>query len=145
MKKRHKKALLWTAAAAAAAGAAYFAFREGGPAATILPAAGGGTSAVDSRVAQARQLAAHLRSVTKRQEDKQLVARFQEANNLKVDGLYGPKTAQKIASFGVVPPTPFYWPRQGAAQSKKAWNDYVASMAQSDPKRGDAWLSARAV
>jgi hypothetical protein len=48
-------------------------------------------------------------------EDKPLVTRFQSQEGITADGLYGPRSAERLARYvGDVPP-PFYW-RKGAGQ-----------------------------
>lgn len=74
----------------------------------------------------AQELAVHLAGTKKYSEDKDMVGAFQAYEGLVVDGKYGPKTAGEIASYGVVPPQPFYWPTDWY-QAKK---DYKAVLLQ---------------
>jgi len=60
----------------------------------------------------------------------------------KVDGLYGPGTALAIAEYyGIVPPSPKYWPTN-SAPSLKAYRARLLQLAAADPARAAEWQQA---
>lgn len=90
---------------------------------------------------RAQELAKHLANVKKYSEDRALVKSFQTAEQLKSDGQYGPKTAAEIADYGVVPPTPFYWPANWV-QSKRDYRAILMDAAQRFPALRSEFESA---
>jgi len=110
----------------------------------VLPRAPGfvGASPPDVRQLQAGQLALALIGRRAGTEDRRKVALFQTTNNLKADGLYGPTTALSLAEFGIVPPTPFYWPRTNPMGSKRAYKAALLARGQSDGSRRQEWVAA---
>jgi hypothetical protein len=81
----------------------------------------------------AAALAEHLAKAPPGKEDRKAVSAYQTAEGtLKVDGLYGPKTAMSLADHGVFPPPyPRYWPKANPTQAKK---DYQAFLTARMPK-----------
>jgi hypothetical protein len=83
-------------------------------------------------------------------ENKQMVKDYQlqEQENGhsavgKADGLYGPKTALTMARhYNIVPPKPYYWPRQSQAQAKADYRSQMLSFATKDPPRAEEWRAA---
>lgn len=75
---------------------------------------------------RAAKLALMLQSAKKYKENRKMVEDFQKAEGLKIDGMYGPKTALEIASYGVVPPAPFYWPKDWVTAKR----EYRANLIQ---------------
>ena len=64
----------------------------------------------------------------------------------KADGLYGPKTALTLAKFyGIVPPKPYYWPRNDRAGAKAAYRAELLALAAKDAPRAEEWRAAAAV
>lgn len=90
----------------------------------------------------AKELAAYIATATRYKEDRQLVARCQQALGVTADGKYGPGTASALVAFGIIPPAPFYWsPTNSTAQIR----DYAAllkAQAVKDPARAAAWIWA---
>lgn len=82
----------------------------------------GPTKAFADGYADARDLVTYLAGTKKGREDRRVVELYQTKHGLKPDGQYGPRTAGDVASFGIVPPTPWYWPTNWV-QAKK---DYRA-------------------
>lgn len=99
-------------------------------------------TAKDNRVL-ATQLARHLTGRKKGKEDKGLVTAYQKAEGLPVDGKYGIDTAQSLAKYDLVPPTPLYWGKGGTWASmqseQKAWKAWCATKAAKDPSRSEEW------
>lgn len=110
----------------------------------VLPRAPGVTGATppDMRQLQAGQLALSLIGRRAGTEDRKKVALFQGTNDLKADGLYGPATALSLAGFGIVPPTPFYWPRGNPIAAKRAYKAALLARAQGDGARKQEWVAA---
>lgn len=110
-----------------------------------VPASDSRLGQVDSRVAAARSLVDVIRSTGGRTEEaRQKTAEFQRMMNMaQIDGLYGPKTATKVASLGVVPAAPVYWPKANTQQAVAAWNAFVARESANDPRRSEQWARAR--
>jgi hypothetical protein len=75
----------------------------------------------------AAALADHLNKAPIGKEDRKAVSAFQTAEGwLKVDGLYGPKTAVALFNHGVFPPPyPRYWPKANPVQAKKDYQDFL--------------------
>jgi hypothetical protein len=93
----------------------------------------------------AGQLALMLRSRGKGREDRAMVKRFQSLNPEagKADGLYGPKTARVLGDqYGIVPPTPFYWPAVNAVAAKADYRAWLVSRARRDAPRAQEWEAA---
>lgn len=90
--------------------------------------------------ARSEQLTIHLSSVKKGKEDQGRVGSYQEQHGLKKDGKYGPKTALEIASFGVVPVAPFYWPTDWV----KAKRDYKAGLLEAGKRYPDLAVAFQA-
>lgn len=101
-----------------------------------------GAQAPDVRQLQAGQLALSLVGRRAGTEDRAKVKNFQGVNGLKPDGLYGPATALKLAELGIVPPTPFYWPRANPMGAKRAYKAALQAKAQSDSARRQEWTAA---
>lgn len=110
----------------------------------VLPRAPGVTGATppDIRQLQAGQLALSLIGRRAGTEDRKKVALFQASNELKSDGLYGPTTALSLAGYGIVPPTPYYWPRANPIGAKRAYKAALVARAQGDGARKQEWIAA---
>ena len=67
---------------------------------------------------------------------------YQTEQGVKVDGFYGPKTAETLIKFGFVPATPWIWPKTGTAKAKSDWRELTADMAERDPQRADEWAES---
>jgi len=111
-----------------------------------LPRAPGVTGAnpPDVRQLQAGQLALSLVGRRAGTEDRKKVAKYQAVNQLKADGLYGPSTALSLAGFGIVPPTPFYWPRSNPIGAKRMYKQALLARGQGDSPRRQEWDAAAA-
>ena len=124
----------------------------------ILPATWGSASSAPSPQATipvgmpypskvlAQETALHLKFATKGKEDQSLVKRYQADNQPDagaVDGKYGPKTALTMIRYGLVPPTPFYWPAD-ATTAKRNYKNQLLAEAQRDPVRAQEWSQAAA-
>lgn len=81
----------------------------------------------------AMQLTDYLRTTSRYKEDNSRVGQAQKRMGLSADGKYGPGSAKRVASFGVVPVPPFYWTKGKAPAQKKDYKDYIASMAGKFP------------
>ena len=88
------------------------------------------------------ELAQHLRAVPVGMEDRELVERFQRANNLNATGQYGPATAEALIPLGIVPPTPRYWPQKKLFKVKTRYRVALREQARRDPERAAEWLAA---
>jgi len=110
----------------------------------VLPRAPGVTGAnpPDVRQLQAGQLALSLVGRRAGTEDRGRVAKYQAVNQLKADGLYGPSTALSLAGFGIVPPTPFYWPRSNPIGAKRMYKQALLDRGQGDSARRQEWVAA---
>ena len=83
-------------------------------------------------------------------ESKSLVTQYQQQEQSlghatvgKADGMYGPKTALTLAKFyGIVPPTPYYWPRVGRSDAVAAYRAELLTFAAKDPPRAEEWRAA---
>jgi hypothetical protein len=116
------------------------------PPAVAANAGGGGNDVAKSL---AGRLALHLSSVAKGSEDKSLVTAFQNQEKGRgfyvgnLDGLYGPKSALALAKdYGIVPPKPYYWPKNSMAASKKAYNQALLAIGAQDAPRAEEWAQA---
>lgn len=98
-----------------------------------------------SHATLAQTTAQHLSQRTRYMEDRALVKRFQRAEGLVTDGLYGVKTAQALAKYGLIPPKPFYFSRTQAAQQKRDYAGILTQYALRDPARSAQWLGASRV
>lgn len=127
-----------------AAGLGYLLFSNAGkakPGGTVPPLPPGGPT--NALVSLASALVNHLSSVQKYKENRALVTQFQTAyGGLKIDGMYGPKTALAICKLGFVPPKPFYWAAKTSAQDKAEYLAEMARYAAADPKRAAEWAEA---
>lgn len=83
--------------------------------------------------AAAQKLTDYLRTTTRFHEDKGKVGSFQSKAGLGADGNYGPASAKKIASLGVVPVPPFYWTKGKAPAQKQDYKRFIADMADQFP------------
>lgn len=120
------------------------------PPSVAVPLPGPGiVSTEDPRRELARQLTADLvrrgRLRAKYREDRALVKRYQAAEGLSSDGLYGPAAAARIIDRGLVPVAPFYWPRDARAASvARALLDRVVSSKETgDAPRAAEWRALR--
>ena len=73
---------------------------------------------------------------------KDVVKAFQSAHGLVSDGLYGSVMAQHIAAFNIVPPTPYYWPKENTRTVQKGYKQFLTDKAGEDPAQATAWLAA---
>jgi hypothetical protein len=102
-------------------------------------AAKGSDFATGKRSAAA--LAAHLWQKAKGAEDRAMVRAYQSAHGLTPDGLFGPKTAGDVASFGVVPPVKnIYWPTN-FVQARRDLRAVLTQYAQQFPATSAAMLA----
>ena len=77
--------------------------------------------------------------------EKKAIELYQASEGLKVDGLYGPKTGLSFVRRGLVPPPPFYWPKQGEDAAKAEWRSTLLAKASDDPARSEEWQQIAAV
>ncbi|MEJ2325396.1 MAG: hypothetical protein P8Y27_05040 [Chromatiaceae bacterium] len=110
----------------------------------VVPVAQPGRTIADpmdvARANLAQRTADMLRGAVKYKEDRPLVGAFQTQEitqgwSGKSDGIYGPETAKRFARYGIVPPTPLYWPKASPSQAKteyKRWLD-AQSMTSATP------------
>lgn len=92
--------------------------------------------------AAARELAAYIPTATRYKEDRQLVARCQEALGVTADGKYGPGTASALVAFGIIPPAPFYWSPTNSTAQIRDYTALLKAQAVKDPARAAAWIWA---
>ncbi len=95
----------------------------------------------------AEALAFHLNELIKRKgsvakarynEDKNLVKKYQSAEGVTADGLYGPATALVLARHvGIVPP-PFYWPKIDKNKALDAYRSAITVIADQVQALGEA-------
>lgn len=86
-----------------------------------------------------------LMSSSAGREDKALVKTYQAANQPDagaIDGLYGPKTAVTNIPYGLVPVTPYYWPKATMTQAKRDYKNRLLAEAVKDPVRAQEWQRA---
>lgn len=100
------------------------------------------SSASSSPEQLAQELVDHLEGVSVGQEDRELVRRFQRVQGLNDTGIYGPGTAEAIASLGIVPPRPFDWPSKKTFRVKARYKAAMHEYARRDPARAAAWATA---
>ncbi len=112
-----------------------------------------GPSPADRAVAS--QVVINQAAKPKWQDDRTLAASFQSRESAAgrykniltgapgvVDGLYGPGTAIDIAeNFGIVPPSPKYWPKN-PAPALAAYKSRLMTLAAQDPARASEWVQA---
>lgn len=77
--------------------------------------------------------------------DDPTVHAWQAQEGLKPDGFYGPKTGTRIAAYRVVPPKPWYWPKEGTAKALRDWKALMKQRAQENPDNAAAWLAVSKV
>jgi peptidoglycan hydrolase-like protein with peptidoglycan-binding domain len=92
--------------------------------------------------ALAAELAAHLLETRPGAEDRSLVARFQRAHGLNASGNYGPATGEALATLGLIPPHPFYWPTKKLMRARTRYRSALRTLARTDPARAGEWLAA---
>lgn len=93
--------------------------------------------AAQAFAAAAVALNAHLRRSKRGEEDRDDVRDFQRGEGgLKVDGLYGPKTAKAMAKYVFPPADPKYWPRDNPDRAKL---QYLAWLKAEYEKRGQTF------
>jgi hypothetical protein len=73
------------------------------------------------------------------------VQAWQTQEGLKPDGFYGPKTGTRIAAYRVVPPKPWYWPKEETAKALRDWNALMKQRARENPDNSAAWLAVAKV
>lgn len=115
------------------------------PSPVPLPAGVPITPAEQARRTLAQQLAVNLRNTSVYNEDRGLVKRFQLQEALKQDGLYGPRTAEALIRYGIVPPRPRYWAKKTVSAEKTAWRALMNAQATRDPARAADWHAAAKV
>lgn len=70
------------------------------------------------------------------QEDSLQVKNWQAFHKRTADGKYGPGDAVFIAdTYGLVPPTPLYWPKNNTAKALAAWKQEMARLALMHPDK----------
>lgn len=87
-------------------------------------------------------LAKHLASTGRGKENQEYVKAFERQEKLKVDGHYGIDNAKHIAAYGVVPPAPYYWPKQHTESRKREYRQFLLDKAGTDPAQASAWIAA---
>jgi len=107
---------------------------------TPAPKSGPSTSDAKSRDLAAA-LVQHLERNKKGHEDRVLVGRFQEAEGIKQDGEYGPRTATELVDYGLVPPLPYYWPKNWL-QAKKDYSAVLRQAASKFPSLAEQYRAA---
>lgn len=112
-----------------------------------VPLPGGVPVTAESQARRATALAmvTNLKNTSKYQESKGLVRAFQEQEGLKADGLYGPKTALQVATYGIVPPRPRYWAKKTAKVDKDTYAAKMVQYSVKDPVQAADWLNASRV
>ena len=93
------------------------------------------------RKARAERFGLYISTAAKLNADPQVKA-FQLQEGLTVDGLYGPKTAVALASYGVIPRKPLYWSRNNWGEQKTAYQATMLDYARKDPARAQQWIEA---
>lgn len=104
----------------------------------------------------AGKLAYSLMNARKGQEDRSLVALFQEREGItnaagEIDGCYGPPVAIVLADkYDIVPPKPLYWGSKSGGKAsvetdKRAWRSAMVLRAKADQPRAEEWVQAGAV
>ena len=73
---------------------------------------------------QAESVASMLYRASRYKENREEVKKYQAANGLTADGLYGMSTAVSLwENFKLVPPNPYYWP---SSNTSAALQDYAS-------------------
>lgn len=90
---------------------------------------------------RAAKLALHLQSAKKYKENRAMVKEFQGFEQLKQDGMYGPKVALEIGSYGMVPPAPFYWPTDWV-RGKREYRAGLLQLATEYPEKAQEFREA---
>ncbi|MCW5950630.1 MAG: hypothetical protein KIT41_14255 [Pyrinomonadaceae bacterium] len=91
----------------------------------------------------AEELSAYVLSTTRSKADQAKIKALQIAmGEVNADGLYGNVSARRIASFGLIPPSPFYWPASNAANVLAQYQQFLQDRAKADPARADLWMAA---
>lgn len=94
----------------------------------------------------ATALAQHLNDLSARKggpakakfnEDRNLVKKYQAADGIAADGLYGPGTALKLAQHVPQVPVPLYWPKDNKAQNLSKYRDSLNAIAKAAEASGD--------
>lgn len=76
-------------------------------------------------------------------EDHDLVRQFQAQEGLKASGFYNSQCAEVLADrYGLVPPQPRFWNRQGRARARAALALRYREHAANDTQRREEWLAA---
>lgn len=70
-------------------------------------------------------------------EDKAAVQRFQTQEGLKVDGAYGPTTAQHVARYVSDVPPPFYWAKGAGQKDLSTYRSNLESIALDAEQMGN--------
>lgn len=100
---------------------------------------------LDPRHALAARTFARLWELQPGQEtdsDRALIGAFQAQEGIVPStGRYGRGTGLAAIKYGIVPPIPFYWPRDAAdAEAAKAnWRSNMVYQATQDPQRAEEW------
>ena len=115
------------------------------PSSAPLPAGVSITPEEVKRRATATAMATNLRNTSRYQENKTLVKSFQSQEGLKPDGLYGPKSALQLATYGIVPPRPRYWARKTVKVDKQTYTEKMVEYSIHDTARAADWLAASRV
>jgi hypothetical protein len=122
---------------------------EGGPAdipivANIAGKAGKEEAALTAECIRAGALALHLKQRGKGREDREHVRKFQKHEGIPETGKYDIATARSLAKYGIVPPTPFYWPAENAHAQMKAYRETLEAHGkhEQNPQRSKVWTDA---
>jgi hypothetical protein len=95
------------------------------------------------RLTLAAKLAENLAGKPKGKENKALVSAYEKMVGLPSDDMYGPKVGYALATDGIVPPSPMYWPKKwnDANKAIKDWKAFCAQQAalETDETRRLAW------
>lgn len=129
-------------------------------AASTTPVEAGRGPAADARKQLALDVARMLTTSKKGSEDRALVEKFQRSENqkrvldgrengLNPDGRYGLTTAYALSEYGLVPPKPMYWGKDGdwasVGKEKTEWKNWCLANATKDPARAAEWKGASKV
>ncbi len=103
---------------------------------TASPPGKSTSQVLDAATTAAMQLTDYLHSISdslpfphmaRFKEDKSKVGQAQVKLGVTADGKYGPGSAKRIASLGVVPIPPFYWPKAWQ-NSKREYASHIKAM-----------------
>jgi len=72
-------------------------------------------------------------------ENKTTVKGFQSAMGVSADGMYGRDSARAVMQLGIVPVTPYYWPKTNTASAKREFITLVNQYAGADIPRTAQW------